>query len=204
MMIDKDKDKDITPTSYCREADVFSYPLIDALSGASLLFTLGGILFNLKQLKIKGLYEHSIAFPSFTLGRAVFTQNINNKLENYSLLSIKPRRLLKRVVSRIPLSIWIFFVEETKKAAARALRNVRTILARQSLDSLRPEMPLVETARSAGQTLNSALNFPMWKLGKVFHGLIRRDINTDSLHIISHNLGSVYRSLPFFQFLIYK
>ena len=202
--------KDITPTSYCYCADVFSYPLFVSLGGETRLFTLDGNFFNLKQLKSQGLNEHSIAFPSFNLGRIVYSLFITKKKIN-SLLSFKPRYLCSWVGCRIPLYFNLLclssnnkedkhFAKMTqKKATACGLRKIRSILPYKRLAKvlqiLRSENT-PETWRSAGQTLNSALNFPVWKLGKTFLSLIRLDINTDSLHI-SHNWGSVHRSLPF-------
>ena len=136
------------------------YPLIDALGGVSRLFNLGRIVYSLFN---------------------IIKNNTN------SLLRTNHAIYAGGLPAESPC-FWIFFAKDAKEGTASAPRHVRTILARQSLDSLRPENALVETARSAGQTLNSALNFPVWKLGKTFLSLIRLDINTDSLHI-SHNLG---------------
>ena len=121
----------------------------------------------------------------------------------------KPAHWYSRLANA--LSIWTFFAEGSQIMQIAPLAHCvmcALILPYKRLAKvlqiLRPEMPLVETARSVGQTLNSALNFPVWKLGKTFLSLIRLDINTDSLHI-SHNWGAFHRSLPFFQFLtIYK
>ena len=157
---------DRTPTSYCYCADVFSYPLTDALGGIARLFNLDmdGSLFNRKQLT-NDLEEQVSPFLSSILGRIVDSLFIIQKKIN-SLLSIKPHYLCGWVVRRIPLFFNLlclssnnkedkhFAKKDAKEGTARALRNVRTILPYKRLAKvlqiLRSENALVETARSAG------------------------------------------------------
>ena len=118
-------------------------------------------------------------------------------------LSVKPQIISRWVVLLAALLLWVFSAEGSQikqiVPLADCVKSAPILpykrLARV-LQILRPENALVETARSAGQTLNSALNN--------FLSLISLGLNTVIIaKMIQSGSALSFRS-PSFPFLTYK